>query len=162
MSDKVSEKGISPLIAAILLIAFTMTVAAILATWAQTFGTKKLKGASEKGEKVIECSALSIQVDSLTWQDNQKVQAILWNRGNKNISNFDFVIYNTTHSTIPHIVKPLNSNQSVMPGDFITLKTSAVQSVQTPDRLKVRVFPEKCSDYNPLWICDYRDGKFIC
>lgn len=38
-------KGISPLIAAVLLIAFTMAIAGIMASWATTFSTGRLEGA---------------------------------------------------------------------------------------------------------------------
>lgn len=39
-------KGISPLIAAVLLIAFTMAIAGIMASWATTFSTGRLEGAT--------------------------------------------------------------------------------------------------------------------
>lgn len=44
------KKGISPLIAAVLLIAFTMAIAGIMATWATTFSRERLTGASEEAE----------------------------------------------------------------------------------------------------------------
>ena len=45
-----NKKGISPLIAAVLLIAFTMAIAGIMASWATTFSSQKLgQAASEAG-----------------------------------------------------------------------------------------------------------------
>ena len=54
-------KGISPLIAAVLLIAFTMAIAGIMATWATTFTREKLAGANEEADCVgaLDLSALS-------------------------------------------------------------------------------------------------------
>lgn len=43
-----SSKGVSPLIAAVLLIAFTMAIAGIMATWATTFSQQKLLTSEEK------------------------------------------------------------------------------------------------------------------
>lgn len=45
-------KGISPLIASVLLIAFTMAIAGIMATWATTFSRERLDTASEEAECV--------------------------------------------------------------------------------------------------------------
>ena len=47
-------KGISPLIAAVLLIAFTMAIAGILAIWATTFSQQRLQSAAT-------CPALGVQ-----------------------------------------------------------------------------------------------------
>jgi len=41
-------KGISPLIAAVLLIAFTMAIAGIMATWATSFSSQRLATSEEK------------------------------------------------------------------------------------------------------------------
>lgn len=51
-SDAMSKnmKGVSPLIAAVLLIAFTMAIAGILATWATTFSRQRLSVATTEGE----------------------------------------------------------------------------------------------------------------
>lgn len=45
-----SKKGISPLIASVLLIAFTMAIAGIMATWATQFSQQRLSDASEKSD----------------------------------------------------------------------------------------------------------------
>src|SRR3989344_7488969 len=44
------KKGISPLIAAVLLIAFTMAIAGIMATWATQFSTQKIEQSSAEAE----------------------------------------------------------------------------------------------------------------
>ncbi|MEA3230037.1 MAG: archaellin/type IV pilin N-terminal domain-containing protein, partial [archaeon] len=49
------KKGISPLIAAVLLIAFTMAIAALLTTWVTQF-TESQQKESEKYQEKIECS----------------------------------------------------------------------------------------------------------
>lgn len=44
------RKGISPLIASVLLIAFTMAIAGIMATWATTFSRQKLDVSAQDAE----------------------------------------------------------------------------------------------------------------
>lgn len=57
------KKGISPLIAAVLLIAFTMTIAGILATWATTFSKERLATSTIEGQCLgaIDLTSLSFQ-----------------------------------------------------------------------------------------------------
>ncbi len=43
-----NRKGISPLIASVLLIAFTMAIAGIMATWATSFSSQRLATSEEK------------------------------------------------------------------------------------------------------------------
>jgi flagellin-like protein len=54
-------KGISPLIASVLLIAFTMAIAGIMATWATTFSRERLTGAGEEADCIgaLDLSSLS-------------------------------------------------------------------------------------------------------
>ena len=50
------RKGISPLIAAVLLIAFTMAVAGILTAWVTTFTQDTADQVGEDGEQTVSCS----------------------------------------------------------------------------------------------------------
>ncbi len=55
------KKGISPLIAAVLLIAFTMAIAGIMATWATQFSSQKIEQSSAEAEciGVLDIGSLS-------------------------------------------------------------------------------------------------------
>lgn len=61
MNRRISKKGVSPLIAAVLLIAVTMTIAGVMATWATTFTAGKVQEASSGAECIgsIDISSLS-------------------------------------------------------------------------------------------------------
>lgn len=152
------EKGISPLIAAVLLIAFTMTIAAILATWAQTFGRGRLKEAGEKGKQAIECSALSIRVESAAFSNNT-IQAVTWNTGNTNLTEIDMLAYNQSVSTIPQELT-MEKNYTIKPGDYKVLKGSGL--VGTPDKFSILVQRSDCPKVQPLYTCTYSDGEFVC
>ncbi len=56
-----NKKGISPLIAAVILIAATMTLAGILAYWASSFVRGKLEGKENVTEEVL-CSGAEIKI----------------------------------------------------------------------------------------------------
>lgn len=60
---RILRKGLSPLIAAVLLIAFTMAVAAILTAWVSTF-TKSQTEKSQVFEEQIDCSYANIENDA--------------------------------------------------------------------------------------------------
>jgi flagellin-like protein len=63
-----TKKGISPLIASVLLIAFTMAIAGIMATWATTFSRERLNVASEESECVgaLDLSSLTFMNGVIT------------------------------------------------------------------------------------------------
>jgi flagellin-like protein len=61
-------KGISPLIAAVLLIAFTMAIAGIMATWATTFSREHLDTATSEADciGVLDISSLAFNNGTIT------------------------------------------------------------------------------------------------
>lgn len=56
------RKGISPLIGAVLLIAFTMAVAAILTAWVTTFTQDTADTVGNESERLVECSYAGISI----------------------------------------------------------------------------------------------------
>lgn len=68
------KKGVSPLIAAVLLIAFTMAVAAILTAWIAGF-TQEHKERSEAFDEKITCAYSNIEVDRdyAKWDESNRI-----------------------------------------------------------------------------------------
>jgi len=64
---KVGEKAISPLIATVLLIAFTVAVAAIVSTWLTTFTITSSESVTEKSEYELYCTYGGISVSDLKY-----------------------------------------------------------------------------------------------
>lgn len=90
-------KAISPLIATVLLIAFTMSVAAIIVSWATGFEKTQTSYVGEKGEKQIKCTYADMDIR----KDNVKynftpgyiwVNLTMFNRGSENLYNFSFFV----------------------------------------------------------------------
>lgn len=63
------RKGISPLIAAVLLIAFTMAVASIFAQWAPQLIQDAQGDTSERAESIQDCSGLIVDIVSADAQN---------------------------------------------------------------------------------------------
>ncbi len=57
------RKGVSPLIASVLLVAFTMAVAAILVVWITGFTQQQTETVGARGEKQTSCSFSTINID---------------------------------------------------------------------------------------------------
>lgn len=83
-------KGISPLIATVLLVAITMTIAGLLAYWASSFVTTK----TEEAEKT-ECVQASFRIYSCSYNSTTKqLSFILKNDGNVELKNLTaYVLY---------------------------------------------------------------------
>lgn len=87
-------KGISPLIAAVLLIAVTMTIAGVLAFWASTFVQTGLEQSSNQ-TVATECNFGNFIVDSCSYNSSTtKLTLILDNIGTVNLGNITaYTIY---------------------------------------------------------------------
>ncbi|MCJ7479212.1 MAG: hypothetical protein MUP63_03495 [Candidatus Nanohaloarchaeota archaeon QJJ-7] len=108
------RKGVSPLIAAVLLIAFTMAVAAILTAWVTTFTQEQTEQLGNQSEKQIDCSFAQLEIFD-TNPDTTWVSVAVTNTGTVDFNN-------TTVTTI--------SEGSVLGTDFISpLESGQTESV---------------------------------
>jgi flagellin-like protein len=95
------KKGISPLVAAVLLIAVTMTIAGILAFWTTSFVRTHTEQFERESEKV-ECRFADFEVFSCSYNStSKKITLILRNVRDIDLKNVTtFVIYQN-ESVIP-------------------------------------------------------------
>ncbi|MDI6806799.1 MAG: type IV pilin [Candidatus Aenigmarchaeota archaeon] len=70
-------KGISPLVAAVLLIGVTMTIAGILAFWVSGFMYERTKGFEEKAAMYEKCIGANFGIYSSTYDSVNKTLTIL-------------------------------------------------------------------------------------
>ena len=137
MSNGNRQKGISPLIAAVLLIAFTMAIAGIMATWATTFSREKLLGASEEAECIgaVDLSTLSFGNGTITvkirnlsdkinltdMKANVEYADVTKNKADVLLKNFNvtdplspgattFLVYSTNEAAKPNTIEVIASN----------------------------------------------------
>ncbi|MDY6765762.1 MAG: archaellin/type IV pilin N-terminal domain-containing protein [Candidatus Nanohaloarchaea archaeon] len=80
------RKGVSPLIAAVLLIAFTMAVAAILTAWVTTFTQEQTAQLGNQSAKQIDCNFGQLDIFDTT-SDTTWVTVAITNTGTVDFNN---------------------------------------------------------------------------
>ena len=86
------EKGISPIVAVVLLIGITMAVSALLAIWSLSF----IQGRLPEG-KPQECEIMDFQIDKCTVSGN-KIYITLFNYAKVDAKNLTAQLINSTYS----------------------------------------------------------------
>lgn len=83
-----NTKGISPLIATVLIIGFTVALAAVILTWGTSF-TKSISKSTEETADIQLTCAQDVQFDvKAACMEGNNVRVIVENNGNKDIKNF--------------------------------------------------------------------------
>ncbi len=84
------KKGISPLIATVLIIGFTVALAAVILTWGTSFTKQIAKGTEDTTEIQLACAQdVQFDVKSACYDDvNNGIKFIVENNGNRDIVNF--------------------------------------------------------------------------
>ena len=82
---KRSKKGISPLIATVLLIGFTVAVAAVIIIWSRNFVKEKAEKEGVLSEKRLQCENVEIDVQSIN-KNNREI--VVENKGNEVLDGF--------------------------------------------------------------------------
>ncbi len=128
MASRQQRKGISPLVAVIMLIAFTLVIAGILASWATQF-------AQTQRQSIQECS----EAKALIYSANYEVNA----------STLNLVVYNNGKTDLDFTVIVTDTNGTIYkyPSDISTkageIKTTALTNI--PSTLsEITIQGQKC------------------
>ncbi len=81
MRPRSFRKALSPLIATILLIAFTIGVGSFIADWFTKYARGNIERASTSGQQAVECSRQNIDILSVEHPSETEVRVRLWNSG---------------------------------------------------------------------------------
>ena len=109
-------KGISPLIATILLIAFVIAVGGILSGWLVSFTKERTDEARVRGETDIRCSYANLYVSDADWNDtNGRLSVTAENTGMEDLSNFNMVVIYQNNTAFTLSVLP---SVTLSPGDI--------------------------------------------
>lgn len=111
-------KGISPLIASVLLIAFTMAIAAVLTAWITQFTEQKQQETAEYEESVV-CSGANIKVtkDFNYWNSSYKIFST-------RVKNTGFILLSVNTIRVWYVSSSVNNN---MPQDIPIVNISFTQ-----------------------------------
>ena len=135
-------KGVSPLIAAVLLIAFTMAIAGILATWATTFSRQRLSIATTEGECLgaLDVSSLNTYVEDVT--NKIHITFKIRNVAPINMSNLRATVeYETSSLNKDYLLKDWGVEDPLRPAvtEFADVNTNGLTKPKT-----VEIFSETC------------------
>ena len=110
-------KGISPLVASVLLIAITMTLAGAIAYWASSFVSTTLPTISG------ECNIASFKIFSCRYNSTSGISMILQNLANVELKNLTlFVIYSNNS------VQSISLNDTLKQNDLKSFSVSGISS----------------------------------
>jgi len=140
----IGKKAISPLIAAVILIAFVIAVASIASTFFTGF-TKEQKAATEtKGSKVIDCSNAVLNLDKDTAEEGinttqKSFSLVVSNTGDVDLDGLRVVFYNSSYAgtCVP-------SPQKINVGETKTITNSSCSEMPSGSITKVQVTTTTC------------------
>lgn len=111
-----NNKGISPLIATVLLIGFTVALAAIIMTWGTDFIRGTTGRVDEQQENAFLCtSQLDFQIQTPTSTDCANNQVFINNRGQIDITSLKLRLYKRSDGTVTVEDYPGISAFGIMP-----------------------------------------------
>ncbi len=133
-------KGISPLIAAVLLIAITMAIAGLMASWATQFSGSRLT----KTDQEANCIG-ALDISSLKF-DNSTITLKIRNIGSINLTDLKANIEygDATKNKADVILKNYNITDPLGPGSTTFLIYKAADST-VPD--KIEILSDNCKAY---------------
>ena len=128
------RKGISPLIATILLIAFVIAVGGILSGWLISFSKERVEEARTKGETETQCSYSGLSIDDADWNDTEtKLSLIVRNSGTEDLTDFRMVVIYNNNTALTFRVTP--GSTTLNPGDVEVFYNSSVSDCNKIDQV---------------------------
>ncbi len=127
------EKGVSPVIAAILLIVVTVSIGVLYSSWVQTYYTNQISKQAEISDEQIECSEAGFQINSCSFDagDTNIATIQLENTGYLDLNSFTVVAeYSSGESDIN--ICSINLEESSYGNVYIQLEAG-----QSPSKIKV-------------------------
>lgn len=157
MKEK-GNKGISPLIAAVLLIAFVMATAGIVSNWFVTFSKEQSRKTTTKGEKEIKCSYAALEIRKAVYNNtNQKKEITLEveNTGSEALSDFRIQAMYKNNS-VSNPIQPTDYNTTLDVGGITIFKDSGTVNSNLK---KVSIYSKECATTSRTWLaCKYIEG----
>ncbi len=139
------RKGISPLIASVLLIAFTLAIGAFMSSWLNDVTRKQTSEATENSRPECQFANLNIQNVTLANSTDKKLRIDVENTGTKNVAiNNIRLIYNDDKSTYANFTRT-----TIYAGDLysLTMYNTTDNGSIRPDIRKLRLVTD-CPNNN--------------
>jgi len=117
-------KGLSPLVATVLLIAFTVGVGGLISVWISGFTQTSSRIVSQEGEKQIICSNGAIDLSNLRYCNNN-ISGIIKNNGRIVLGNITIQTTFSNGSLVSHALNDTGTGGSSS-GNFLVLRAGQV------------------------------------
>ncbi len=134
-------KGISPLVATVLLIAFTVGIGGIISIWISGFTQTSSKIVSKEGENQLICSNGAIDVSNLKYFSSN-MSGIIKNNGRIVLGNITLQVIGNNNSQATIV---LNESSGGSSGSYLYLKPSQIFSFN-------QTLTGVGSNYDRIWI----------
>lgn len=148
------KKGISPLIAAVILLAFTIAIASLGSGFFIGFTKEQKFEAGREGKEVMECSKVIFEIDPDSVINNapDNVSVLVNNRGDSVINDLIITTFNSTHVV----------NGDAVPSSIDSAVTERVRTNSTVSGGldKISVVSENCPGMKSI-IEKNDEGKWI-
>jgi flagellin-like protein len=130
-------KGVSPIIAVVLLIAFTVTVGGILSVWLTGYTRSTTETVESRTEKTVKCSQSYLKIKEAKYYSNNITILVYYESGRENLENLTMeaisgVIKNTSQIYLN------TSGEYISPGDSFVGSIDTTGGVTTPEYVRVK------------------------
>jgi len=141
------EKGISPLIATVLLIAFTLSIAGLLGGWLTSLTKTETETIEAGAKRTINCTGALLDIVSVICSSSsQQLRIAINNLGQEEL--YDFSIFASVNNTFySNSTGGLNSTSTLRTGEQYILVygcSNTVYCAANATVMKVRVTPGNC------------------
>jgi len=125
-----NKKGISPLIASILLIVFILVISVLVMNWMRGSVERQMEGGEEQAELVAKCNNAIISIDGVDWKDGNIYDIVVSNTGTEGITGEQIIITGSTGIEAASLSVPIDSGES-------KVVTTGALNVGTPEKVQV-------------------------
>lgn len=129
------RKGISPLIASVLLLAVTLSIAGIFSGWGPGIISSVTEETSNQTDRQISCNEASVEITAAKHYEGENTSVVLRNRGRMDLDDLRVIAFQDDDLPINRTTTSLNI------GNFTTINVSTDSKPSY-----VQVFSDYCSD----------------
>lgn len=126
------EKGVSPLIAAVILVAIVMTTAVLVSGFLSDFVGQREQDARDDAQRTIDCTRINLEIDIESININDDLTFFLSNRNDFPVRGVRIITYEG---------ETVETDTSPDPENLETLETQRItvnETVDDPERIEVR------------------------
>lgn len=146
-----NEKGVSPLIATVLLIAFTLSIAGLLGGWLSSMTKSQTEALSQQSTELINCTQSLIDIvqvscSNSTPSEQRMIRIAVTNLGSNNMYDFSTFAQINNNQYVNNTGGP-NSTNPLSSGESVVLLYGCDQTSVCPKGAvinRVRVTPSTC------------------